>query len=437
MNRQILILIPRKTNRLVFIFNHFFKELMGLEPKFCTELEKFNDYDGAKIHYASNALADEFFIASEDLLFERGIQEQELSFGEYLQLPTLFPTYNKKSKYPFDLFSASFFLISRYEEYLPFMKDKYGRFPASESIAFKYKFMQKPLIDIWTKDLAEKLKENFPNLQITRPEYQFTPTIDVDAAYAYKHKGALRVIGGYLKSIRNFDLKDLVMRTKVFLRLEKDPFDTFDYLFNIIHIHKLKAIFFILFADYGTNDKNTPTYSQSFKELVSYIGDNAKVGIHPSFTSNTVTSKLKKEIAGLSKTVHQEIIKSRQHFLIIHMPSTYRNLITHGITDDYSMGFADEIGFRASTSMPFLFYDLEMEYTTSFRIHPFAAMEGTLRDYKNLNTEEAFVQYKNIIDEIKFVNGTFISIWHNESVSNKNRWIGWNNLFEKMIDYAK
>ncbi len=437
MNNKILILVPKKTNRLVFIFNHFFKELLGLELQLCTEKEKFIAHKTAKIHYGFSAIGDEFFIAADNLLFERGIKDQELSFGQYYNLPTLFPTYNKNSKYPFDLFSASFFLISRYEEYLPFIKDKYGRFPASESIAFKNGFLQKPLIDIWAKDFSFMLKENFPDIEINRPKYNFISTIDIDAAFAYKHKGALRIIGGYLKNIRDLDFNDFIYRTKVLLGKEKDPFNTFDYIFDIIHKHKLETIFFILFADYGTNDKNTPTYNRTFRELVAYIGDNAKVGIHPSFTSNTVVSKLKKEIANLSKTVHQEITKSRQHFLIIHMPSTYRNLSSFGITDDYSMGFAGEIGFRASTSMSFLFYDLEMEYTTSLRIHPFAAMEGTLKDYKKMTAEEALKEYKKIIDETKAVDGTFISIWHNESLSNKKRWIDWNNVFEKMIEYAK
>lgn len=437
MNKQILILIPKKTSRLVFIFNHFFKELLGLEPDFCSDKEQFTSFKGAKFSYGTSAIDDEFFIAADDILFERGIQEQELNFGVYKYLPSLFLTFNPKSQYPFDLFAASFFLISRYEEYLPFMKDKYGRFSASESIAFKNKFLHKPLVDIWAKDLSDKLKEAFPEIQIKRPEYQFIPTIDIDAAFAYKYKGTLRVIGGYLKSIRALDFGDLLLRTKVFLGQAKDPFDTFDYIFQVIHKNKLNAIFFILFADYGTNDKNTPTYSQTFRELISYIGDNALVGIHPSFTSNTFTTKLKKEIDGLSKAVHHDILRSRQHFLVINMPSTYRNLITHGITDDYSMGYAGEIGFRASTSLPFLFYDLEMEYTTSLRIHPFAVMEGTLRDYKNMDAEEAFIHYKNIIDEIKAVDGTFISIWHNESLSDKNRWIGWQALFEKMVEYAK
>jgi len=100
------------------------------------------------------------------------------------------------------------------------------------------------------------------------------------------------------------------------------------------------------------------------------------------------------------------------------------------------MGYAQEIGFRASTSRSFLFYDLELEYTTSLRIHPFTAMEGTLRDYQNLGVDDAYDALCNIIDEVKAVNGTYISLWHNESVSDKKRWVGWRDLYEKMIEKA-
>jgi len=215
-----------------------------------------------------------------------------------------------------------------------------------------------------------------------------------------------------------------------------DPFDTFDYQFEIIKKYNLKQIYFILFADYGTNDKNTPTHSRIFRELVRWIADHADVGIHPSFTSNSVSGKLKKEINRLSKVLHREVTKSRQHFLILHLPSTYRNLINNGITDDYSMGYASQIGFRASICTSFLFYDLEMESTTTLRLHPFAAMEGTLRDYNQLDADAAIERYHEIIDEVKSVGGTYISIWHNESLSDKKRWKGWRAVYENMVEYA-
>ena len=437
MNSQnILILIPKRTNRVVYIINHFFKEFMGVDVKYCIDNEKFKSYQGFKIHYGYFALGDEFFIASDDLLFERGIQDLELNIGEFNGFASLFQTYSRQSKFTFDVFAASFYLMTRYEEYLPFMKDKYGRFSAQESIAFQNGFLKKPIIDIWAMELQKRLQEFYPELVFTNTEYKFLPSIDIDAAYSYKHKGAMRTLGGYAKSIRDLNFKEINIRTKVLFNKEKDPFNTFDYIFDLHAKYGLNAIFFILFADYGTNDKNTPTYNRYFKDLVAYIADNADIGIHPSYTSNIVASKLKKEVTNLSKTVHFDIHKSRQHFLILHLPSTYRNLINLEISDDYSMGYASEYGFRASTSHSFLFYDLEMEYTTSLRIHPFAVMEGTLKDYQKMNVVQALKVFEQMIDEVKAVNGTFISLWHNESLSNMDRWVGWRKLYEEMIEYA-
>ncbi len=436
MTNKLLFLIPKRTNRLIYILNHFCNTQWGVEVNYIVDKEEFISYDGPKIHYGFLALGDEIFIAAEQLLFVRGIEEQELAFGEYLELPTMFPTYNRDSILNFDIFAASFFLISRYEEYLPFIKDKYGRFPAQNSIAYQNKFLQKPMIDIWALDLASKIKLKFEELEFSLPEYSFTPSIDIDAAFAMKHKGTLRTMGGYIKNLRDLNVEEMKQRTRVILDKEKDPFDTFDFLFETHIKYKLKPLFFILFAAYGTNDKNTPTYNRKFRDLVAYIADNSDVGIHPSFTSNSVSGKLKKEIKNLSIAVHSEITKSRQHFLVLHMPITYRNLINLNITDDYSMGYAQEIGFRASTSRPFLFYDLEMEYTTSLRIHPFAVMEGTLRDYQSMDVEEAYLAFCKIIDEVKAVQGSFISLWHNESVSDKKRWLGWRDLYIRMIEKA-
>jgi len=434
--KKILIYTHKRTNRVLYIFKHIFGEMLGLEPECIHDKEAFMEYEGPKLNYSLQPIGDEAFIMSVDLLFERGISEQELSFADYNGQKSFFLTYNKKSIFPFDLFSASFYLITRYEEYLPFMKDKYGRFDAEVSLAFSEGFLRKPLVNIWVKDLADKLQFFFPDLDVKLPQYKFIPTIDIDAAFAYRQKGMLRTAGGYLKDLRDLNFLEMQKRTRVLFGKEPDPFDTFDYQFEVQKKYQLKPIYFILFADYGTNDKNTPTHSRIFQELVRWIADHADVGIHPSFTSNSVFGKLKKEIRFLSKTLHREVSKSRQHFLILNLPNTYRNLINHGITDDYSLGYASQIGFRASTCTSFLFYDLEMENTTSLRLHPFAAMEGSLRDYNQLNARQALEEYQAIIDEVKLVGGTYISIWHNESLSNEKRWFAWRDVYEKMVEYA-
>ena len=434
--KEILIYTPKRSSRVLYIFNHIFGEMLGLNPKCIHDKESFQNYREAKLNYSYQAFGDEAFVMADDLLFERGISEHELSFADYMELPSFFLTYNKKSIFPFDLFSASFYLLTRYEEYLPFIKDKYGRFDAEVSLAYSKGFLRKPLVNIWAGHLADKMQSFFPDLEIEMPEYKFIPTIDIDAAFAYRQKGMLRTAGGYIKDLRDLNFSEVKKRSRVLLGKERDPFDTFDYQFEIQKKYDLKPIYFILFADYGTNDKNTPTHSRIFRELVRWIADHADVGIHPSFTSNSVAGKLQKEIKLLSKTLHRDVSKSRQHFLILNLPNTYRNLINEGITDDYTMGYASQIGFRASTCTSFLFYDLEMENTTSLRLHPFSAMEGSLRDYNKLNAKQALEEYQKIIAEVKAVGGTYISIWHNESLSNQKRWVGWRDVYEKMIEYA-
>jgi hypothetical protein len=77
-----------------------------------------------------------------------------------------------------------------------------------------------------------------------------------------------------------------------------------------------------------------------------------------------------------------------------------------------------------------------MEEETKLRIHPFAVMDGTLRDYMMLSAEEAVVEIKKLIKEVKAVNGTFISLWHNESLSNQLRWTGWQKVYEELLTAA-
>jgi len=97
---------------------------------------------------------------------------------------------------------------------------------------------------------------------------------------------------------------------------------------------------------------------------------------------------LRKEISRLRKVLKRDISKARQHFLMLHFPATYRRLIDHDITDDYTMGFSGEVGFRASICTPFYFYDIEQETVTKLLIHPFAVMDATLKYYMKVKPED-------------------------------------------------
>jgi len=433
---MILIYTHKITKRVQYIFKLYFDNLLGLEYKFTSNLDEFAEFDGMKVSYTKRKIVDEVHFCCADLLFETGVEGQEPGFFEFEDNVAFFPIYDKESVLPFDPFAAGFFLITRYEEYLPYMKDKFDRFDASQSISLKHGFLQKPSVNIWAEKIKEILWTNAPELKFKERIFKFKPTIDIDSAYSYKYKGTVRTIGGFMKSLAKFNFPEMLERIKVLTGMKTDPFDTYKLQFSLQKKYDLFPIYFILFADYGKFDKNIPTYNPKFQRLVKSLADYAEVGIHPSYDSNYDTDKLKLETDRLSNVLNREINKSRQHFLKLTFPNTYRNLINLDITDDYTMGYASEPGFRAGICDPFYFYDLDMETETKLKIHPFQVMEGTLKDYMYLSTEQSLIRIKKMIDEVKAVNGTFISIWHNESLSNSKRWAGWQKVYEEMIQYA-
>jgi len=433
---MILIYTPKITNRVKYIFKLIFKELLDVDFLITSSIEEFQEYQDVKINYSQQAIDNEIFLSAHAFLFETGIKEQYLSFIDFEDTKAFFPNYNEKSALPFDPFAASFYLVSRYEEYLPFMEDSFGRFEAKESIAYKEGFLQKPLVNIWAIKIADIIKQKYPSFQFPAKQYRFIPTFDVDIAYSYKGKGLARSVGGCLKSIATLDFQEINERIRVLAGMQKDPYDTFEFQFNIQEQYNLKPLYFILFGDYGQYDKNINIRNKSFQSLIKSIGDYAEVGIHPSFASSLDSRKLKIEIKQLSEVLNREISKSRQHFLKLKLPDTYRDLINSDVTDDYTMGYASEIGFRASICSPFYFYDLDYEAKTNLRVNPLIMMEGALVNYKNVSADDALQYIKPVIEEIKAVNGNFISLWHNQSLSNTEQYIGWNKVYEEMVKIA-
>ena len=173
------------------------------------------------------------------------------------------------------------------------------------------------------------------------------------------------------------------------------------------------------------------------QSLIKDISSKAVTGIHPSFASNQMPEKITVEKKRLKEITGDEVTKSRQHFLKLRFPDTYRNLLAAGITDDYTMGFAEDIGFRAGLCTPFLWYDLKEEKQTGLTVHPFAVMDGTLNNYLKLSPEQAVEKVKGIIQEVKNVKGEFITIWHNETLSDWREWKGWRDVYEKIIKLAQ
>ena len=432
---MLLVYSHRITPRIRYIFKHILTRTLLIPVSFTSKVEDFVAHNGLKLSYTKTALGSEFFIKSNDLLFEQGVNDLEINVQKWDDVPCFFAT-NINSSLPFDIFAASFYLITRYEEYLPHVKDTHGRFTAEQSLAFKYKFLEKPVIDIWSYKFLLLLKERFPDYTYKTRKYNYISTIDIDNAYAYKHKSFIRGFGGFFMDIFRFKLRDVWNRTAVNLNLKKDPFNTFNELLSFKKEFNIKTIFFFSIGDYTTFDTNVSASKNKYKLLIKNVQDYALVGLHPSYFTMNNASMLKKEKGRLENITNTTIKKSRQHYLRFNLPETYQQLIDLEIDEEYSMGYASNVGFRASTCTPFYFYDLDFEIQTPLKVFPFALMDTTLNDYLKLTPKQSLGKIRDLRNEIKAVNGTFITLFHNESLSDYLRWKGWKRLYESMLKIA-
>jgi hypothetical protein len=432
---EILIYSQKSSARSRYVFKLLFEELLGCFYSVTDNLGEFESYSGPKCSYGKRPLADEVFLYACDLLFEQGIRFQETNESVENGIAMLFPA-KMSAAMPFDVFAASFYLVSRYEEYLPHFKDQHGRFKANQSVLFKLGVLSEPVVNRWALQLLAILERRFGNITRQKRTFTFVPSIDIDNAYAFKHKGFIRAIAGSAADLFALNPNHALYRLQVIFGIKKDPYDTYEYLLNLSERYPFRTFFFFLLGDFSKYDRNVPHQNRYMQELIKLLDDAGKAGIHPSYMSHRSEEILKKEISRLSSILHREIHMSRQHFLKFSLPETYQRLIACEITDDYSMGYAEIPGFRAGIASPFNYYDLDLETETQLRVHPISIMDGTLKDYMNLEPEAATEVIRTQLNKVKSVNGTFIAVWHNESFAENKRWKGWRTVYETMLEHA-
>lgn len=430
---MILFYSEKITPRIEYIAKLYFEQILQVKVLFTSDFMEFKNAESAKINYSGQLCKGGIYLKPHHLLFESEISVQKPETVNYKNEQNFFPS-SADSFVPFDLFAAGFYLVTRYEEYRASDFDKFGRYPATKSILYKYNLLKKPVINIWANLIADEIKRKYPGLNFPKKKFEFISTIDIDNAWAYLNKGFIRTTGALAKSVVKGKFSELKLRLKVLAGYEKDPYDTYEYLNSVFRGNENKVKFFFLLGDYGAFDKNIPHKNRNFQKLIQTISTKYDIGIHPSFSGflHGCHGKVIKEAGRLKNIVGKEILKSRQHYLNLKFPETYQNLVKAGITEDYTMGFADETGFRAGICTPFYFYDLQNEVITNLLVIPFQVMDGTLLHYLALSPEKAFEEIKLIMNEVKQVGGTFVSIWHNETVNDLGEWKGFREIFENM-----
>lgn len=420
------------TPRLQYITEFIAQEMLGEGFQLTDDVEIYKAYNGAKINYSADAITSgEFSLKPCPLLFETGVRDQSIVCSQNNNYKAFFAT---SGDFSFDIFAASFYLLSRYEEYLSYEKDMYGRYAFENSLAYKEGFLNLPLVNIWLKDFCNVLIQKFPAIKLRQRQFSFIPTYDIDMAWSYKHKGPLRNLGGYLKDLFTGDWKMFNERLRVLSGKEMDPFDSFGWMNKLHEKYHLKPYyFFLLAARKARYDKNIDPTNKAMQALIADHLIRYPVGIHPSWQSGDDTNKLATEISTLAKITGNAVTASRQHYIRFTLPDTYRVLIEKGIRFDFSMGYGSINGFRASVASAFYWYDLEKEMQTELLLFPFCYMEANSFYEQQDTPQQALAEMIHYNEQVKAIDGLYMMIWHNSFLGTASLYKGWREVYEEFI----
>lgn len=430
-----IILTDRDTPRLRYVADLLFRRFAGLDCVVTTDPSAWAGSDLPRILYAdrpSDLPSEAYIIQPSGLLSEQGVSTKPVLEGSEGGSPILFPC--DGGDHPFDVFSAAFYLVTRYEEHLPHTKDVYGRYDHRQSAAFRLGFLDRPIVELWTLDLLTAVYSKAGvHAPAVRP-FTFSSTCDVDIAYSHLHKGVVRNAGSALRSLFAGRFGELKRKARVLQGREDDPYDSYDWIEDCHRRTSLPCRYFVLLSStFGGYDRNLDPSSPAMVSLVRRLAVSGEVGLHPSWGSGERPGLLASEKERLESISGLVITHSRQHYLRFTLPDTYRLLLSQGVTDDHSMGYGTVNGYRASISFPHPWYDLGREKATGLTVHPFCFMDATAHHEEGLDPEEGLKRLRRHMDLARSTGGTLSTVWHNSVLGTDPMYAGWRDVYLRFL----
>lgn len=387
----------------------------------------------AKLSLTENSTGEKaYFLPIHTFLSGSSPAEKDLRVSFDGTIPLFFEVETAKGR-GHDLLAMIFFCLSRYEEYDYASTDQHGRFAAAESHALKNGYLHLPVVRLWARQLADSLKILFPDLPSPAiPPLKFVPTYDIDLLWAWQHRG----IRGFGAGLKDFLTGAFGRGWRRFTTpAANDPYLVLPFLEDLHWQHSLHPHYFWLLADNTDyRDPNPYPIPAAQREWMTELSEKWITGIHPGYRSMDEPALIREEAGRLAAITGHGVSHSRQHFLRFRLPETYRELRLAGISHDYSMGYADAVGWRAGTNQAFYWYDLEKEEQTWLLVHPFAAMDVTLKNYLNLDPEAACAAIRELAGGLQYFGGPFMLLWHNSSFADDYGWEGWREMYEQLVN---
>jgi len=336
-----------------------------------------------------------------------------------------------------DIFASSFFMLTRWEEYVNKTRDNHNRFPAIASLAFKNNFLNRPVVNEYLEMLKNMLLELGLNQKLKTRNYKLTLTHDVDHIYAWDtpKKFLIRLGGDIIKKrVKPLGVFKIVLEyVKVLSKRAKDPFDTFDYIMDLSDKIGIKSHFFFMGRgqtkhdnDYFSGSKEAIAIAKNIKERGHYIG------IHPTYNAYNNFEQFKAEKDELEQNLNTKIKFGREHYLRFEVPTTWQIWEDNSMEWDSTLSFADEDGFRCGVCYEYRVFNFLTRKKLKLKEKPLIFMDAI--DIEKLSPEEMQEALFQLIGQVERYNGEATVLWHNSNY-NTIKWLHYKIVYEALIDF--
>lgn len=413
--------------RLIYTLDFVFKDHQ-LDYQLTNDWNDFSSSRSDKMIYSRKQVSDFPHLFASTLLFEEYYRSSVLvETSEWCGVSCL------KLEHVVDPLAAIFYVLARYEEYGMKFPDKHGRFTSKESVLSKNNWLSIQIVERWVEAfLLEYSPKSYKKWKDIRTSVCI-PSFDIDNTFAHQWKEGWRSWLSITKDLITGNKNRREERYLVQSGKLKDPFDSFDKIKKVASDFPQTRVFWHV-GDYAKYDTNIFWNDPRHAALIEEMSNHAFIGLHPSYASNLKDSALQNEAFRIRKLTGEEVVESRQHFLKLQLPQTYLRLTQQGFRKDFSMGYADNVGFRAGTAYEHTFFNvLTNTIHPNYRIVPFCYMDGTLHEYLKLTPEKSILLVRELCNEVKKYGGVFCFIWHNETLAEAGKWKGWGKVFDKTI----
>ena len=336
-----------------------------------------------------------------------------------------------------DIFASSFFMLTRWEEYVKNSRDKHNRFSAKDSLAYEFNFLHRPIVNEYIEYLWNMLIELGIEQKREDREYKLIMTHDVDFPLRYFSFSKLidEIKEDLFKYKRyKFALNKLKEYILIKFNFRKDVFNTFDYMLTKEREANINSYYF--FMGEGTDfryDDNYDINSPFIKNLaIKILNYNNTIGIHPSFNTYNNPKQFTKEKQKIEEAFDIKIECGRQHYLRFEVPTTWQIWEDNNMKWDSTLSYADKEGFRCGVCYEFSVFNFLTRKKLKLKEKPLIVMEGSFFRYQsNVSMHEVEEEIYKLINIVKKYRGDFVFLWHNSAFTEENK-----ILYEKILKGA-